>query len=342
MKDGGLVAVLVHYRTPERVASVVDSLRSQAHDAGGPIRVVVVDNSGDAPEGDWWRVLRPADNLGYAGGFNAAVRAEPDASHYLLVNPDVVLDEGALATLLDKAQPNGAVGPLLFWDRDFRLLQPPTREPESPAALRALSRVAPQFAQRVRRRSWRSHARRHWRAQRPLPTRYLSGACLLIGRSALELVGPMDERYRLYYEETDWLRRLERAGGMSMLVPSARAVHAFDASASQESRRDEWFGQSEALYRRRYGLGADLPPAAPSRLPSWPGAIPGPREAVWFELSPFDGGVPAAAERLAASPARQLAWTPPEELDARVEGFVLTVVGDNGRELGRYRLDGSA
>ena len=57
MMNGELVAVLVHYRTPERVAPAVDSLRQQARDADRSIQAIVVDNSGDAPEGDGWTVL---------------------------------------------------------------------------------------------------------------------------------------------------------------------------------------------------------------------------------------------------------------------------------------------
>ena len=340
-----LAAVVVHYRTPDRIAPTSEALHRQAREAGCTLRVVVVDQSGDAPDPDptgaiGWCTLRPLDNLGYAGGFNAAVRQVPDAAYYLLLNPDVELEEGALSRLMSHALPRGAVGPMLFWDADFRLLQPPTREPETPRWLSMLHGPLPNAAASWHRRRWRARARRHWRARDPLPTRHLSGACLLIGRAALDLVGPMDERFRLYYEETDWLRRLWTAGGRSLLVPSARGVHEFDASASQEDRREEWFAHSESLYRDRYGVGTDLP-AHEEELPAWPASLAIGRRRVWLELSPFSSGVPAAAERLDLGSGGRLTWTPPPELAARVSGFSLTVVDERGRELGRYQLASS-
>lgn len=333
-----LVAILVHHRTPERILPSVTALRRQASDAGCSMRVVVVDQSGEAPDGDGWLTLRPIDNLGYAGGFNAAVRAAGHAGYYMLMNPDVVLDAGALGRLVEHAQPRGAVGPMLFWDTNFRLVQPPTREPEAPRWLRAVHDVLPLRAARMRRRRWRAQARRHWRAVRPLPTRHLSGACLLIGRAAIDRVGPMDERFRLYYEETDWLRRLWATGGRSFLVPAARGVHEFDASARQEERRDEWFARSEALYRRRYAVGADLP-TRDADLPPWNGSARVRAPVIWVELSPFADGVPATAERIELGEPGLLRWSPPAEVADRVAGFSLTLVDETGAERGRYRLD---
>ena len=42
---------------------------------------------------------------------------------------------------------------------------------------------------------------------------WVSGACLMIRRAAYEAIGPLDESFWLYTEETDWCYRARQAGG---------------------------------------------------------------------------------------------------------------------------------
>jgi GT2 family glycosyltransferase len=54
---------------------------------------------------------------------------------------------------------------------------------------------------------------------------WLSGACMLARREALEAVNGFDERYFLYWEDADLCRRLRDAGWHVRYVPGAAAVH---------------------------------------------------------------------------------------------------------------------
>ena len=68
----------------------------------------------------------------------------------------------------------------------------------------------------------RNHRRplRRWREEEPRSTIYrtetsadwLVGAFLIARAQALAEVGPLDERFFLYSEETDWCYRFHRAG----------------------------------------------------------------------------------------------------------------------------------
>ncbi|MBV8879337.1 MAG: glycosyltransferase [Planctomycetaceae bacterium] len=53
----------------------------------------------------------------------------------------------------------------------------------------------------------------------------LIGACLMFRREVLEQIGPLDEGYFLFLEETDWCLRAQRAGWKMVLVPDAKAIH---------------------------------------------------------------------------------------------------------------------
>jgi GT2 family glycosyltransferase len=61
--------------------------------------------------------------------------------------------------------------------------------------------------------------------QRSVTVDWLSGACLLARRDALEAVKGFDERYFLYWEDADLCRRLRNAGYHVRYVPGATAIH---------------------------------------------------------------------------------------------------------------------
>ena len=41
---------------------------------------------------------------------------------------------------------------------------------------------------------------------------WLSGACLLVRRAAIDQVGPMDEAFFMFNEDVDWCRRMKLRG----------------------------------------------------------------------------------------------------------------------------------
>ena len=56
------------------------------------------------------------------------------------------------------------------------------------------------------------------------------GACMLVRREAVEQVGPLDEAFFLFSEETDWAYRFREAGWKVVFFPGAECVHVGGAS----------------------------------------------------------------------------------------------------------------
>ena len=54
---------------------------------------------------------------------------------------------------------------------------------------------------------------------------WVSGACMLARRDALERVGGFDQRYFLYWEDADLCRRLRAQGYHVRYAPDATAIH---------------------------------------------------------------------------------------------------------------------
>jgi GT2 family glycosyltransferase len=66
---------------------------------------------------------------------------------------------------------------------------------------------------------------------------WLLGAVLMVRRSALEKVGLLDERFFLYFEDTDWCRRFWAAGFRVVYCTEATMVHYHERLSAQGS----WF-----------------------------------------------------------------------------------------------------
>jgi len=362
-----LAIVVVHYRTPDLAAECVEALR--ADPPGSTARIVLVDNGSD-PEGRERlhrlpiEIVKPGENLGFAGGVNRGVArcleqgpeaGPPDA--IVILNPDVLVRPGCLAALLGELQDGAAVaGPLFFWDRDERFLLPPTERRTRRDELRAAAAHRGGDRADRARAHWRDHAREHWLATGPLRTPWLSGGLLAIRRDAWESVGPFDEGYRLYFEETDWLMRLAARGLEPRLVPAARAVHLYAQSTLREPASSAWFEASAERFRHRwYGVGFSrlLAAVAPSEsttvdpLPPMPSegldldalvaGLPADAKSIWIEVSPSLWGFPAAAERIERPGGL---WRLPEEIAGRLPAGEWGVLAsdETGNELGRWAV----
>jgi GT2 family glycosyltransferase len=51
------------------------------------------------------------------------------------------------------------------------------------------------------------------------------GPCFLVRREAADTVGLFDESFFMFWEETDWLYRFDRAGWTTWFLPEAEVVH---------------------------------------------------------------------------------------------------------------------
>ena len=169
-----------------------------------------------------------SENLGLAAGWNRGI-AETSAEHVLVLNADAWLVEDALARLLDAARrrPRAAlVAPRLLnadgsLQRSVRGFPTPWRLATEYAYLRKLgprSRVFNAFYG-----AGFDHA-----SEREVE--WVMGACMLLRRAAYEEVGPFDERYFLFSEEVDWMKRAADRGWSVVFTPEARCVHVGGAS----------------------------------------------------------------------------------------------------------------
>jgi GT2 family glycosyltransferase len=294
---------MVTCRSGGVIAAALASFRDEVHRLGIRAELVLVDHSEDPAEADRLLALAPdtllvKENRGYAAGINAGVAAS--AGRVILAgNPDVIFVEGSVAALLhaldegwDIVGPQFTLAGLLFPPAD---LQTPGEQFRRWLAGRSRFFWQIQFRRELGR--WRAI----WDAARPVAVPTLSGALLAFRRETFERVGPWDEGYFLYFEETDWLRRAAAAGLRLAHVPSARVEHVWGHAANPAAAGDIFAASRARFLSAHFGwrgrLAAWLPGGrAPLEVePLQPEGGKGlPDGALWWLVSPTALGLPAA------------------------------------------------
>ena len=91
----------------------------------------------------------------------------------------------------------------------------------------------------------------------PVKVDWVSGACMILRRRTIEDIGPMDERFFMYFEDADLCRRAREAGWQVYYLPQLEVLH--HTGASSRSRplarpKSIWnLHKSAFLYHRKYG-----------------------------------------------------------------------------------------
>ena len=268
-----VLTVIVNYRS---AALTVDCLRSLAAERSRVpgLRVVVTDNASPddsvaaltaaVVEHGWaeWVTVKPLErNGGFAYGNNGAIGpalapgvARPD--YLWLLNPDTVVRPGGLAELVAFLESHPTVG--LAGSR----LEDPDGTPQVSAF--RFHTVANEFERGVRLGAITRLLKDHVVAP-PVPVEatacdWVAGASLLVRPAVFDAVGPMDERYFMYFEEVDFCLSAERAGWPCWYVPASRVVHLVGAvsqmSDSRKHRRRRpayWFESRRRYFLKNHG-----------------------------------------------------------------------------------------
>ncbi|NQX28597.1 WecB/TagA/CpsF family glycosyltransferase [Microbacteriaceae bacterium VKM Ac-2854] len=222
------VAVLiVTHQNRDTVDRLIESLRVEA--ASVRLRVIVVDN--DSSDGTLTVVRRHEDviavasggNRGYAGGINVARRLAGAGEAVLVLNPDLVVEPGAIGRMLDRLAESdaGVVVPLL---RDGQGDVTPSLRWE-PGRLNAIGDAlfGAHFADRP---AWLSEVDRAPESYRHAhPIEWATGAAVLVDAVVAARIGDWDERFFLYSEEVDFFRRARAIGAEIWFEPAAVVRH---------------------------------------------------------------------------------------------------------------------
>lgn len=204
------------------------------------------------------RVVWAPRPQGFAANNNLGVTAA-HTSFLLFLNPDTRVFPGSLLALLAAARQEGVgvVGARLIDGNG----QTEPSWGKFPSPLSLLVDRLPNWGGWHR---WAHH--QQWREgnedmEEPLEADWVSGACLLVRREALQQVGGWDESYPLYYEDVDLCWRIRQAGWRVRWVPQAVVYHQRGGCAIPEPavrRRLMHDGQWRFMQQRYPDLAGEL------------------------------------------------------------------------------------
>ncbi len=236
------------------------------------VDVVVVDNGSTdqslalLEQWSWVKVIKSADNNGFAHGNNLALKTchskyafllntdtsiPPDSNPDILVNylehhpdtavvtPRLLLGNGSLDSACHRGEPT-------FWASFTYVV--------------GLERMFPKT---------RCFGAYHqgWKDLKTLhAVDACSGAAMVVRTSAIEQVGLLDERFFMYAEDLDWCRRFRESGYQIIYNPEVTIVHykyqsgLSGKSSKTRSNTRDWFYRTMLQYYDKYHTNSQLSP----------------------------------------------------------------------------------
>lgn len=219
--------------------------------------VIVVDNasrdgSGAAVAAQWpqVRLLLNAWNAGFAHAVNQGLRVA-SAPVVLLLNPDMELCDGALDEIVLRLNGDARLGVLggRLETPCGDLVRSVRRDPSWRDQLAILLKV-PHIAPRVTAR----YLCEDFDYAREQSVEQVRGSLLAFRRDVVDVVGPFDDGFYLWFEEVDFCRRVREVGYDVRYVPSVRATDLVGRSFAQVPTRTKQrlFAQSQRRYLRKW------------------------------------------------------------------------------------------
>lgn len=265
-----LLIVLINYRTADMTLRALECALDSLHRVEGRCRVALVDNdSGDGSfeqlqkvvEQKGWtdrvELIQTGHNGGFAYGVNAgalpALQSDDPPEYVYLLNSDAFVDQDTIPRLVEfldshpeagiaGSQVRGTDGVLHDTAFQFHSL---AAELEGAVGIGLVTKLL-----------------YRWKVSKPVPretTRvdWLAGASMLIRGRVFEEIGPFDDDFFLYFEETDFCRRAARAGWSTWYVPESRVEHIGSVSTgwkdTSQPRPAFWFHARRHYFLKHHG-----------------------------------------------------------------------------------------
>lgn len=167
-------------------------------------------------------------NVGFAKACNQAF-AISKGEYILLLNPDAYVTPPCLRALKDfmsKTPGAGAVSPQVYWDSSMEYFFPHYTYPSPFQDFLLRLTVQSKTFEKYYSLYKRGGNLRLWRALKAVCVANLHGGVVLLKKSAVEQAGGLfDERFFMFYEDTDLFLRLKKNGHKLYILPQVKAVH---------------------------------------------------------------------------------------------------------------------
>jgi GT2 family glycosyltransferase len=198
------------------------------------------------------------NNMGFAGGNNVGIKyvLKNGADYVVILNNDTVLEKNSLSILIKTASDNpkaGTLSPKIYFEKGYEFHKNKYKPADKGKVI------------------WYAGGVIDWKNiygsgrgvdevdlglfNKTTETDFATGTCMLLTRTALEKVGMFDEKYFMYYEDTDLSQRMKTNGFEVIYVPNAQIWHKVAQSSGIGSNLNDYFiTRNRMLFGLKYAL----------------------------------------------------------------------------------------
>jgi len=234
--------IIVNYNVKAFLANALAAVERAVKGINGEI--IVVDNASDDGSIEMLREKFPTvrlivneRNIGFGAANNLAMQ-QARGEFFLLLNPDTVIQEDTIRTLLDTMIRNPTVGMVgcKVLNPDGTLQLACRRSFPTPwVAFTKISGLSSLFP---RSKIFGKYNLTYLSPDEHHEVDAISGSCMFVRRTVYEQIGGFDEQFFMYGEDLDWCYRIKQAGWSVWYVPSTQIIH-YKGESTRRSNLDE-------------------------------------------------------------------------------------------------------
>lgn len=257
-----IFVIILNWNQPELT---IDCLNSVWKSGGRDLRILLVDNASTdgsvekikkGTVGVQFDTIVNETNLGFAGGNNVGIRyaLKKGADYIFILNNDTLVGSALFNRTVELVQKDASVGlvsPKIYFAKGFEYHKGKYKSGE-------VGRVIWYAGGKIDRDNGYGTARGVDEVDRGQynkveETDFATGTCMLITKQALQKAGLFDERYYMYYEDTDFSLRVKEQGFKVMFNPDIFIWHKVAQSSGIGSDLNDYFiSRNRMLFGMRF------------------------------------------------------------------------------------------
>lgn len=236
--------IIVNYNTLDYLKKCLTSIKSKTRE---DYNIIVVDNGSSDGSIEYLKkqedilLIENKENLGYARACNQGIIAG-SAEYIVLLNSDIEVKTDWLGEMVKVAGKDdvAVVGPKLINEEGL-----------------IVGAGVDSLRDDFKPRGWKELDRPGvYDQQEDLLS--VGGACYLIKRNLLPILGLFDEGYFFYFEELDYSLRAREKGYRVVYCPQARVIHHHEGSLKPNNKNDKlqrerYFSESKKRFKSKWG-----------------------------------------------------------------------------------------
>lgn len=195
-------------------------------------------------------------NLGFSGGHNANIKLALDnnADYVLILNNDTRVDKDLIAQLLTGFKDNntGIVVPKIYFEKNYEYHKDKYKSNDLGKVIWYAGGILDWENVVGKNRGVDEVDKNQF--NNICDTDIATGCCMLVKKEVFNEIGYFDERYFLYYEDTDFSMRVKNAGYKIIYQPKAILWHknAGSAGGSGSEIQDYFISRNRMIFGLKY------------------------------------------------------------------------------------------